>query len=343
MPLVPMRVLLDHAAANNYGVGAFNVNNMEQIQAIMMAARETDSPVIVQASRGARSYTDDAYLRHLMLAAVELNPEIPIVMHQDHGNSPATCFSAIQQGFTSVMMDGSLRADGKTPSSYEYNVEVTCKVVEVAHTLGVTVEAEIGCLGGIEDGQGAGLTGKEALAHLTDPVQAAQFVADTGCDALAVAIGTSHGAYKFTKKPTGDVLRMDVIQEIHKRLPNTHMVMHGSSSVPKHLVDLINEYGGTIPETYGVPVEEIQRGIQHGVRKVNVDTDSRLAITGAIRKVFASDTKVFDPRTYLVPARAAMAAVVKERMIAFGQAGHASEIRRTTLAEMARRYVDMKG
>jgi len=313
MPLVPMRVLLDHAAENNYGVGAFNVNNMEQIQAIMMAARETDSPVIVQASRGARSYTDDAYLRHLMLAAVELNPEIPIVMHQDHGNSPATCFSAIQQGFTSVMMDGSLRADGKTPSSYEYNVEVTCKVVEVAHTLGVTVEAEIGCLGGIEDGQGAGLTGKEALAHLTDPAQAAQFVADTGCDALAVAIGTSHGAYKFTKKPTGDVLRMDVIQEIHKRLPNTHMVMHGSSSVPKHLVDLINEYGGTIPETYGVPVEEIQRGIQHGVRKVNVDTDSRLAITGAIRKVFASDTKVFDPRTYLVPARAAMAAVVKER------------------------------
>ena len=251
MALVPMRVLLDHAAENDYGVGAFNVNNMEQIQAIMMAARETDSPVIVQASRGARSYTDDAYLRHLMLAAVELNPEIPVVMHQDHGNSPATCFSAIQQGFTSVMMDGSLEADGKTPSSYEYNVDVTRKVVEVAHTLGVTVEAEIGCLGGIEDGQGAGLTGEEA--HLTDPAQAAQFVADTGCDALAVAIGTSHGAYKFTKKPTGDVLRMDVIQEIHKRLPNTHMVMHGSSSVPKELVDIINEYGGTIPETYGVP------------------------------------------------------------------------------------------
>jgi len=338
-----MRVLLDHAAENNYGVGAFNVNNMEQIQAIMTAARETDSPVIVQASRGARSYTDDAYLRHLMLAAVELNPEIPVVMHQDHGNSPATCFSAIQQGFTSVMMDGSLEADGKTPSSYEYNVDVTRKVVEVAHTLGVTVEAEIGCLGGIEDGQGAGLTGEEALAHLTDPAQAAQFVADTGCDALAVAIGTSHGAYKFTKKPTGDVLRMDVIQEIHKRLPDTHMVMHGSSSVPKELVDVINAYGGTIPETYGVPVEEIQRGIQHGVRKVNVDTDSRLAITGAIRKVFADDTKVFDPRTYLKPARAAMAEVVKARMVAFGQAGHASEIRRVTLVEMAKRYVDMGG
>ena len=343
MALIPMRVLLDHAAENNYGVGAFNVNNMEQIQAIMMAARETDSPVIVQASRGARSYTDDAYLRHLMLAAVELNPEIPVVMHQDHGNSPATCFSAIQQGFTSVMMDGSLVADGKTPSSYEYNVDVTRKVVEVAHTLGVTVEAELGCLGGIEDGQGAGLTGEEALAHLTDPAQAAQFVADTGCDALAVAIGTSHGAYKFTKKPTGDVLRMDVIQEIHKRLPNTHMVMHGSSSVPKELVDIINEYGGTIPETYGVPVEEIQRGIASGVRKVNVDTDSRLAITGAIRKVFADDTKVFDPRTYLKPARAAMAEVVKARMIAFGQAGHASEIRRVTLTEMANRYVDMGG
>jgi len=338
-----MRVLLDHAAENDYGVGAFNVNNMEQIQAIMMAARETDSPVLVQASRGARSYTDDAYLRHLMLAAVELNPEIPIVMHQDHGNSPATCFSAIQQGFTSVMMDGSLEEDGKTPSSYEYNVEATRKVVEVAHTLGVTVEAEIGCLGGIEDGQGAGLTGEEALAHLTDPAEAARFVADTGCDALAVAIGTSHGAYKFTKKPTGDVLRMDVIQEIHKRLPNTHMVMHGSSSVPKELVDIINEYGGTIPETYGVPVEEIQRGIANGVRKVNVDTDSRLSITGAIRKVFADDTKVFDPRTYLKPARAAMAEVVKARMIAFGQAGHASEIRRTTLTEMAKRYVDMKG
>jgi len=343
MPLVPMRVLLDHAAEHGYGVGAFNVNNMEQIQAIMIAARETDSPVIIQASRGARSYTDDAYLRHLMLAAVELNPEIPVVMHQDHGNSPATCFSAIQQGFTSVMMDGSLEADGKTPTSYDYNVEVTRKVVEVAHTLGVTVEAELGCLGGIEDGQGAGLTGEEALAHLTDPAQAEAFVAETGCDALAVAIGTSHGAYKFTKKPTGDVLRIDVIQEIHKRLPDTHMVMHGSSSVPKELVDIINEYGGEIPETYGVPVEEIQRGIASGVRKVNVDTDSRLAITGAIRKVFAQDHKVFDPRTYLKPARAAMAEVVKARMIAFGQAGHASEIRRTTLTAMAKRYVDMAG
>ncbi|RMF78732.1 MAG: fructose-bisphosphate aldolase class II [Nitrospirae bacterium] len=343
MPLIPMRVLLDHAAENGYGVGAFNVNNMEQIQAIMAAARETDSPVIVQASRGARAYSDDAYLRHLMLAAVELNPEIPVVMHQDHGNSPATCFSAIQQGFTSVMMDGSLLEDGKTPSTYEYNVEVTRKVVEVAHSLGVTVEAELGCLGGIEDGQGAGLTGEEALAHLTDPEQAERFVAETGCDALAVAIGTSHGAYKFKRKPTGDVLRMDVIQEIHRRLPNTHMVMHGSSSVPKELVDIINQYGGAIPETYGVPIEEIQRGIEHGVRKINVDTDSRLAITGAIRKVFAEDGAVFDPRAYLKPAREAMKEVVKERMIAFGQAGHASEIRRVTLKEMARRYMDLGG
>ena len=338
MPLIPMRVMLDHAAEHGYGVGAFNVNNMEQIQTIMQAAEETNSPVIVQASRGARSYSQDNYLRHLMLAAAELHPRIPIAMHQDHGNSPATCFSAIDQGFTSVMMDGSLQEDGKTPSTYRYNVEVTRKVVEKAHRLGVTVEAEIGCLGGIEDGHGAGLTGDQALAHLTDPAEAERFAADTGCDALAVAIGTSHGAYKFTKKPGGDVLKMDLIEEIHRRLPNTHLVMHGSSSVPKELIDLINKYGGEMPETYGVPVEAIQQGIKHGVRKINVDTDNRLAITGAIRKVFAESPGKFDPRDYMKPAREAMAEVVKARMIAFGQAGWADKVPHVTLAEMAKRY-----
>jgi len=329
-----MRVLLDHAAEHGYGVGAFNVNNMEQIQAIMMAAEETNSPVIVQASRGARSYSQDAYLRHLMLAAAELHPRIPIAMHQDHGNSPATCISAIEQGFTSVMMDGSLLEDGKTPSTYEYNVRVTREVVAYAHARGVTVEAELGTLGGIEDGQGAGLTEDEVLSHLTDPDQAEQFVAETGCDALAVAIGTSHGAYKFTRKPTGDVLKMDLIEEIHRRLPNTHLVMHGSSSVPRELVDIINEYGGQMPETYGVPVEAIQQGIRHGVRKINVDTDNRLAITGAIRKVFAERPDVFDPRAYLKPAREAMAEVVKARMIAFGQAGWADKVPVRSLDEM---------
>ena len=339
MPLVPMRVLLDHAAEHGYGVGAFNVNNMEQIQSIMMAAVETNSPVIVQASRGARSYSQDNYLRHLMLAAAELNPQIPIAMHQDHGNSPETCFSAIDQGFTSVMMDGSLQADGKTPSSYEYNVETTKQVVDKAHALGVTVEAEIGCLGGIEDGHGAGLSGDEALAHLTDPDEAERFVAETGCDALAVAIGTSHGAYKFTKKPGGDVLKMELIEEIHRRLPDTHLVMHGSSSVPKELIDIINAYGGEMPETYGVPVEAIQMGIQHGVRKINVDTDNRLAITGAIRKVFAETPGKFDPRDYLKPAREAMAEVVKARMIAFGQAGQGDKVPLKTLDDMKVYYV----
>ncbi|HPF34104.1 MAG TPA: fructose-bisphosphate aldolase class II [Candidatus Krumholzibacteria bacterium] len=338
MPLIPMRVLLDHAAENDYGVGAFNVNNMEQIQSIMQAAEETESPVIVQASRGARSYSQDNYLRHLMLAAAELHPNIPIAMHQDHGNSPATCFSAIDQGFTSVMMDGSLQEDGKTPSSYEYNVKVTSEVVRRAHALGVTVEAEIGCLGGIEDGHGAGLTGDEAMAHLTDPDEAERFVRDTGCDALAVAIGTSHGAYKFTKKPGGDVLKMDLIEEINRRLPNTHLVMHGSSSVPKELVDIINEFGGQMPETYGVPVEAIRKGIQHGVRKINVDTDNRLAITGAIRKVFAQHPDKFDPRDYMKPARAAMAEVVKARMIAFGQAGQAGKVPVKTLDQMKTYY-----
>ncbi len=338
MPLVPMRVLLDHAAEHGYGVGAFNVNNMEQIQSIMQAAAETNSPVIVQASRGARSYSQDNYLRHLMLAAAELHPHLPIAMHQDHGNSPATCFSAIEQGFTSVMMDGSLLEDGKTPATYEQNVKVTREVVAKAHSLGVTVEAEIGCLGGIEDGHGAGLTGDAALAHLTDPAEAERFAAETGCDALAVAIGTSHGAYKFTKKPGGDVLKMDLIEEIHRRLPNTHLVMHGSSSVPQELVELINRYGGKMPETYGVPVEAIQRGIRHGVRKINVDTDNRLAITGAIRKVFAEHPEKFDPRDYLKPSRDAMAAVVRDRMIAFGQAGWGDKVPATTLDEMKARY-----
>ncbi|HUU21791.1 MAG TPA: class II fructose-bisphosphate aldolase, partial [Phycisphaerae bacterium] len=313
MPLVPLRVLLDHAAENDYGVAALNVNNMEQIQAIMSAAQETDSPVIIQASRGARSYTNDAYLRHLMLAAVELNPTIPVVMHLDHGNSPATCFSAIENGFTSVMMDGSLSEDGKTPSDYEYNVKVTKQVVEAAHAQGISVEGEIGALGGIEDGHGAGLSQEEAQEHLTDPDQAEQFVADTGLDALAVAIGTSHGAYKFSRKPTGEVLKMDLIEEIHRRLPNAHIVMHGSSSVPQELQDIINAHGGAIKQTYGVPVEEIQRGIQNGVRKINVDTDNRLAITGAIRKVFALSPEAFDPRKYMAPARAAMAEVCKQR------------------------------
>ncbi len=341
MPLVPMRVLLDHAAENGYGLAAFNVNNMEQIQAIMEAAEETESPVIVQASRGARKYTNDAYLRHLMLAAVELHPKIPIAMHQDHGNSPKTCFSAMEQGFTSVMMDGSLLEDGKTPSSYEYNVRVTREVVQAAHAKGVTVEGELGCLGGVEDGHGAGLSGEEARKHLTDPAQAEQFVADTGVDALAVAIGTSHGAYKFKRKPTGEVLVMSVIEEIHKRLPNTHLVMHGSSSVPEELLDVIRMYGGYIKETYGVPIEEIQRGIKHGVRKINVDTDNRLAMTGAIRKVFACQPTEFDPRMYLGPARESMKKVCVERMVAFGQAGNAGKIKPKTCQEMVFFYEEL--
>jgi len=338
MPLVPMRILLDHAAENGYGVAALNVNNMEQIQAIMMAAQETDSPVIVQASRGARKYSNDSYLRHLMLAAAELNPELPIAMHQDHGNSAETCLSAIEQNFTSVMMDGSLSADGKTPSTYEYNVEVTKQVVDAAHAVGVSVEGELGALGGIEDGHGAGLSEAEVQEHLTNPDQAEQFVAETGVDALAVAIGTSHGAYKFTHKPTGEVLKMDLIEEIHRRLPNTHLVMHGSSSVPQELQDIINKYGGSIKQTYGVPIEEIQRGIKHGVRKVNVDTDNRLAITGAIRKVFTETPEKFDPRDYLKPAREAMAEVCKARMVAFGQAGNAGKIKPRTCKEMVDFY-----
>ncbi len=333
MPLVPMRTVLDHAAANNYGVAAFNVNNMEQIQAIMEAAHKTDSPVIVQASRGARAYSQDAYLRHLMLAAAELYPHIPLVMHLDHGNSVETCISAIENGFTSVMMDGSLQEDGKTPADYAYNVHVTRKVVDIAHSRGISVEGELGCLGSLESGMGEKEDGHGAegqLSHdqlLTDPAEAEKFVAETGVDALAVAIGTSHGAYKFTRKPDGAVLAMERIEQIHRRLPNTHLVMHGSSSVPQELQDIINRYGGTIRQTWGVPVEEIQRGIRHGVRKINVDTDNRMAITGAIRKVFAESPEKFDPRDYLKPARAAMQAVCEARMTAFGQAGWASKFR----------------
>ena len=344
MPLVPMRLLLDHAAENDYGLAAFNVNNMEQIQAIMEAAQETESPVIVQASRGARAYSQDNYLKHLMLAAAELYPQLPIVMHQDHGNSPATCQSAIENGFTSVMMDGSLEEDGKTPASYEYNVRVTKEVVELAHARGVSVESELGCLGSLESGEGEkedghGAEGKLSRDQLlTDPDEAERFVAETGVDALAVAIGTSHGAYKFTSKPTGEVLAMDRIEEIHRRLPNCHLVMHGSSSVPQELQDIINKYGGKLRQTWGVPVEEIQRGIKNGVRKVNVDTDNRLAITGAIRKVLAESPEKFDPRDYLKPARAAMKQVCIDRMVAFGQAGNAGKIKPVSIDQFANSY-----
>ena len=333
MPLVPLRKVLDHAAANNYGVAAFNVNNMEQIQAIMEAAKETDSPVIVQASRGARQYSQDKYLKHLMLAAAELYPEIPIVMHQDHGNSPATCMSAIDNGFTSVMMDGSLKEDGKTPSDYDYNVRVTAEVVKLAHPKNVSVEGELGCLGSLEHGEGEqedchGAVGKLSREQLlTDPDQAEDFVKKTGVDALAVAIGTSHGAYKFTRKPTGEVLAMDRIEAIHKRLPNCHLVMHGSSSVPQDLQDELRKYGGKMKQTWGVPVEEIQRGIKHGVRKINVDTDNRMAMTAAIRKVLMETPDKFDPRDYMKPAREAMKQVCVARMVAFGQAGQASKMR----------------
>jgi fructose-bisphosphate aldolase class II len=288
--------MLDEAAAGSYGVGAFNVNNLEQIQGVLEAARETRSPVILQASRKARPYAGDAFLRHLMLAASETYPEIPLVMHQDHANSPALCQSAIELGFTSVMMDGSLLEDGKTPSDFEYNVRVTRQVVDMAHPKGVSVEAELGTIGGIEDGQGAGT---DPRAYLTDPDQAVEFVERTGVDALGVAFGASHGAYKFNRRPDKDVLDIELIATIHRRLPRTHLVMHGSSSVPRHLVDLINQYGGRIEETWGVPFEAIQRGIGYGVRKVNVDTDTRLAFTGGVRKFLAESPESFDPREYL--------------------------------------------
>jgi len=339
-----MRLLLDHAAENDYGLAAFNVNNMEQIQAIMEAAKETNSPVIVQASRGARSYSQDAYLRHLMLAAAELYPNIPIVMHQDHGNSPETCQSAIENGFTSVMMDGSLEADGKTPADFEYNVRVTKEVVNSAHDQGVSVEGELGCLGSLESGEGEAEDGHGAVGKLsrdqllTDPDEAERFVAETNVDALAVAIGTSHGAYKFSTKPTGDVLDMKRIEEIHGRLPNCHLVMHGSSSVPQDLQDIINAHGGKIKPTFGVPVEEIQRGIKSGVRKVNVDTDNRLAMTGAVRKALEEDPTKFDPRDWMKPARAAMKEVCIARMEAFGQAGNADKIKPVSIDQFSSFY-----
>lgn len=345
MALIPLRTLLDHAAEHNYGVGAFNVNNLEQIQAIMEAARKTESPVIIQASRGARSYANDSFLRHLMLAAVEIYPEIPVVMHQDHGNSPETCFSAIRQGFTSVMMDGSLKEDAKTPGDFEYNTSVTRKVVDVAHSFGVSVEGELGCLGSLETGEGEkedghGFEGKlETDQLLTGVDEAVDFVEKTKVDALAIAIGTSHGAYKFTRKPDGKTLRVDRVAEIHKALPNTHLVMHGSSSVPQDLQDVINKFGGEMKQTWGVPVEEIQEGIKNGVRKINVDTDNRMAMTGAIRKLLHDKPEKFDPRDYLKPARQAMQEVVEARMVAFGQAGHAPNIRQVSLEEMAKKYI----
>jgi len=344
MPLVPMRQILDEAAKGGYGVGAFNVNNMEQIQAIMEAANDTNSPVIIQASRGAPKYSKLIYHKKLMEAAAEEYPHIPVAMHLDHGNSVESCMQAIQLGFTSVMIDGSLAEDGKTPNTYEQNVAVTKKVAEIAHMFGVTVEGELGVLGGIEDGHGAGLTDKQVQDHLTDPSQAEEFVALTGLDALAVAIGTSHGAYKSGRKDpvTGEVLpptlAMDRIHEIHERMPNCHMVMHGSSSVPKELVDVINQYGGKMPGTFGIPVEQIQDGIKHGVRKINVDTDSRLAITGAIRKVFAESPGKFDPRDYLKPAREAAYKVYVARMTAFGQAGHAGDYKPATLDQIKKVY-----
>ncbi|MEO5364827.1 MAG: fructose-bisphosphate aldolase class II [Magnetococcus sp. WYHC-3] len=344
--LVSMRQLLDHAAENDYGMPAFNINNMEQMLAIMAAADETDSPVIMQASRGARKYANDIALSYLIRAAVDMYPYIPVCMHQDHGNSPATCMSAISSGYSSVMMDGSLMADGKSPASYEYNVETTRQVVDMAHMVGVSVEGELGCLGSLETGQGDkedghGFDGKlDTHALLTDPVQAADFVAKTKVDALAIAIGTSHGAYKFTRKPTGDILAIQRVKEIHARLPNVHLVMHGSSAVPQHLQDIINKYGGKMKQTYGVPLEEVETAIKHGVRKVNIDTDNRMAITGAIRKVFAESPDKFDPRDYLKPAMAAMKAECVERFERFGAAGKASKIKVVSLPSMAKRYAE---
>ncbi|MFZ5653804.1 MAG: class II fructose-bisphosphate aldolase [Pseudomonadota bacterium] len=344
MALISLRQLLDHAAEHGYGVPAFNVNNLEQMRAIMEAAAQTDSPVIVQASAGARKYAGAPFLRHLILAAIEEFPQIPVVMHQDHGTSPAVCLRSIQLGFSSVMMDGSLQEDGKTPADYAYNVEVTRKVVEMAHACGVSVEGELGCLGSLETGQAGeedGVGAEGSLSHdqlLTDPDEAAEFVAATRVDALAIAIGTSHGAYKFSRPPTGDILAIDRIKAIHARIPNTHLVMHGSSSVPQDWLAVINAHGGEIPETYGVPVAEIVEGIRHGVRKVNIDTDLRLASTGAIRRYLAEQPAEFDPRKYLAEATRAMQAICVERYQAFGCAGQAGRIRALGLEEMSRRY-----
>ncbi|UDG83267.1 class II fructose-bisphosphate aldolase [Candidatus Vallotia lariciata] len=344
MPLVSMRQLLDHAAENDYGLPAFNVNNLEQVQSIMAAADEVNAPVIMQASAGARGYAGSVFLCHLIKAAVESYPHLPIVMHQDHGQSPAVCMAAICSGFTSVMMDGSLQADGKTVASYEYNVEVSRQVIEFAHSVGVTTECELGVLGSLEtmkgdkeDGHGAeGTMTREQL--LTNVEQAADFVRSTQCDALAIAIGTSHGAYKFTQKPTGDILAINRIREIHARIPNTHLVMHGSSSVPQELLAEIRAFGGYITETYGVPVEEIQEGIKHGVRKINIDTDLRLAITGAIRRYFVENPSQFDPRDYLKPAREAAKKVCLERYQQFGCEGQASKIKPIALNKIAKQY-----
>ncbi len=344
MALVSLRQLLDHAAEHTYGVPAFNVNNLEQMRAIMEAAAETDSPVIVQASAGARKYAGAPFLRHLILAAIEEWPQIPVVMHQDHGSSPAVCQRSIQLGFSSVMMDGSLKEDMKTPSSYEYNVDVTRRVVDMAHSCGVSVEGELGCLGSLETGMageedGSGAEGK--LDHsqlLTDPDEAADFVKKTKVDALAIAIGTSHGAYKFTRPPTGDILAIELIKAIHKRIPNTHLVMHGSSSVPQEWLKIINSYGGDMGETYGVPVEEIVQGIKHGVRKVNIDTDLRMSSTGAVRKFLAENKKEFDPRKWLAASTKGMKEICKARYEAFGCAGQASKIKVLSLEEMTKRY-----
>jgi len=339
-----MRQLLDHAAEHGYGVPAFNVNNMEQMRAIMEAADRTDSPVIVQGSAGARKYAGAPFLRHLILAAIEEFPHIPVVMHQDHGTSPAICQRSIQLGFSSVMMDGSLMEDGKTPSSYDYNLDVTKTTVAMAHACGVSVEGELGCLGSLETGEageedGVGAEGK--LSHdqlLTDPDEAADFVKQTKVDALAIAIGTSHGAYKFSRPPTGDILAIDRIKAIHQRIPDTHLVMHGSSSVPQDWLAVINEFGGEIPETYGVPVEEIVEGIKHGVRKVNIDTDLRLASTGAIRRHLANNKSNFDPRKYFAEATKAMTEICIARYEAFGTAGNASKIKALSLETMFQRY-----
>jgi len=344
MALISMRQLLDHAAENNYGMPAFNVNNMEQVHAIMQAADETDSPVIMQGSAGARSYAGEPFLRHLISAAIEMYPHIPIVMHQDHGSEPAVCLRSIQSGFSSVMMDGSLMADMKTPSSFEYNVEVTREVVKMAHAGGVSVEGELGCLGSLETGEmgeedGHGAEGKLDMDMLLTGVdEAADFVEQTGVDALAIAIGTSHGAYKFTKEPTGDILRIDRIKEIHARLPNTHLVMHGSSSVPQDWLKIINSYGGDMGQTFGVPVEEIVEGIKNGVAKVNIDTDLRMASTGSIRKHLADNPSNFDPRKFLKESTAGMKAICKARYEAFGCAGNASKIKPVSLEKMIAYY-----
>jgi fructose-bisphosphate aldolase, class II len=344
MALVSLRQVLDHAAEHGYGVPAFNVNNLEQIQAIMEAAQETQSPVILQASAGARKYAGEPYLRHMVLAAVETHSEIPVVLHQDHGASPAVCQQSIRSGFTSVMMDGSLMEDAKTPASYDYNVAVTSKVCEFSHAIGVSVEGELGCLGSLETGDageedGVGAVGK--LTHdmmLTDPDQARDFIARTRVDALAIAIGTSHGAYKFTRKPTGDILAIERIARIHDAVPNTHLVMHGSSSVPQEWLAIIRSHGGDIKETYGVPVEEIQRGIKSGVRKINIDTDIRLAMTGAMRQVFAEQPSEFDPRKAMLAAKKAARGIVRARFEAFGCAGHAARIKPVPLEAMVPRY-----